>query len=293
MSDGDKKGLAPRRYTNLDFFVCDIIDAQPKDDIGSMEHPIFTLSTRKKDLKPKNYTHNDISISIVPSVLGCATILDKDILIYAISQLTEGLNRGRGVQRKVRMIAYDYFYSTNRATDGREYDRLTEGLKRLKGTNIHTNMPVRDKVIEHGFGLIEDYKVITRITSTGKRMLESIEITLSEWLFNAVKQHQVLTLAKDYFRLSKPLERRTYELARKHCGRQAEWRISMKILHKKSGSASGLVKFRQNMKEIVSRNCIPDYYLLYEQKTDLIIVFTRDMKKLTKAKLKNEQTEQT
>ena len=291
MPSNNKSGLDPKRYTNLDFFVCDIIDAQPKDDLGSMEHPIFSLSTRKKDLKPKNYSHNGISISIVPSVLGCATILDKDIIIYALSQLTEFLNQGGVVQKKVRITAYDYFYNTNRATDGREYERLTEGLKRLKGTNIHTNMLVGDKIIEQGFGLIEDYRIIAKITHIGKKILESIEITLSEWLFNAVKRNQVLTITKDYFRLSKPLERRMYELARKHCGRQAQWRVSMKVLHKKSGSVSSLVKFRQNMKEVVNRNCIPDYCFLYEQENDLMIVFTRDTKKLTKAKLKDEQIE--
>ena len=29
-----------------DFFLCDIFDASPKGDLGSMEHPFFSLSTR-------------------------------------------------------------------------------------------------------------------------------------------------------------------------------------------------------------------------------------------------------
>ncbi|MCA9184408.1 MAG: replication initiator protein A [Pirellulaceae bacterium] len=32
----------------------------------------------------------------------------------------------------------------------------------------------------------------------------------------------MLTLHRDYFRLRKPLERRVYEIARKHCGPKAE-----------------------------------------------------------------------
>jgi hypothetical protein len=38
---------------------------------------------------------------------------------------------------------------------------------------------------------------------------------------------EVLTLHRDYFRLRKPLERRMYELARKHCGQQATWSICL------------------------------------------------------------------
>jgi plasmid replication initiation protein len=47
----------------------------------------------------------------------------------------------------------------------------------------------------------------------------------------------VLTLSRDYFRLRKPLERRIYELARKHCGRQRNGVSSVDTLLKKSGSA--------------------------------------------------------
>lgn len=37
--------LLPDRNPKGDLFVCDIFDAAPKTDIGSMEHPIFSLST--------------------------------------------------------------------------------------------------------------------------------------------------------------------------------------------------------------------------------------------------------
>ena len=39
-------GLLPDRHPTADFFVCDIFNASPKDDLGSMEHPIFSLATR-------------------------------------------------------------------------------------------------------------------------------------------------------------------------------------------------------------------------------------------------------
>ena len=71
---------------HADFFVCDIFDALPKDDLGSMEHPMFSLSTRP-DLRILTYVHNGAEITVTPSVKGLATIHDKDILIFCISQL--------------------------------------------------------------------------------------------------------------------------------------------------------------------------------------------------------------
>ena len=48
--------LLPDRHPTADFFVCDIFDALPKDDLGSMEHPMFSLSTRP-DRRILNYSH--------------------------------------------------------------------------------------------------------------------------------------------------------------------------------------------------------------------------------------------
>ena len=41
MTDIAGRGLLPERHPTADFFVCDILGASPKDDLGSMEHPIF------------------------------------------------------------------------------------------------------------------------------------------------------------------------------------------------------------------------------------------------------------
>ena len=73
--------LLPDRHRQGDFFLCDIFDAIPKDDLVTMEHPIFSLSTRP-DRRILRYAHNDVQIEVTPSVKGLATIHDKDILIY-------------------------------------------------------------------------------------------------------------------------------------------------------------------------------------------------------------------
>jgi plasmid replication initiation protein len=55
----------------------------------------------------------------------------------------------------------------------------------------------------------------------------AVEVSLNEWLYNAILAREVLTLNRDSFRLDGGLERRIYELARKHCGSQAKWTIGI------------------------------------------------------------------
>ncbi len=46
--------------------------------MASMEHPLFSLSTRP-DRRILDYAHNGVRITVVPSVKGLATLFDKDI----------------------------------------------------------------------------------------------------------------------------------------------------------------------------------------------------------------------
>src|SRR5258706_16477239 len=131
--------LLPERHPIQDFFVCDVTDAIPKDDMGSMEHPIFSLST-KPDSSIRDYEHNGTKITIVPSALGLATIHDKDILIFCISQLVARMNAGEEPKRTLHLKAYDLLVATNRNIDGRGYEQLIAALDRLSGTRIKTNI---------------------------------------------------------------------------------------------------------------------------------------------------------
>jgi plasmid replication initiation protein len=74
--------------------------------------------------------------------------------------------------------------------------------------------------------------------------------------------------------MRKPLERRIYELARKHCGRQAEWTVSVAILAKKTGSTSPVRVFRAMLREMIRENRLPDY-LLSEEPGDILRVTPR------------------
>jgi plasmid replication initiation protein len=269
---GSTRKLVPERHPNRDFFIADLVDWALKDDRHSMEHPMFALS-KKPDLKVRHYEHNGNSITITPSVKGLATIWDKDVLIYAISQLVEGLNQDREPSRTIRMIAYDLLVSTNRHTGGGDYDQLEEAFDRLAGTRIKTNITTNDERIRHGFGLIDEWKIIEKTPTSGR--MAAVEITLSQWLYNAVLAREVLTLSRDYFRLSGALERRLYEIARKHCGQQAKWNVGLELVHKKSGSAAPLWKFRELVKRVTHNNLLPDYAVEYQAETDQVLFVRR------------------
>ena len=254
---GGKAGWLPDHHPTGDFFVCDVLDAIPKDDLASMEHPMFSLATRP-DLRVLSYAHNGTQIQITPSVRGLATIHDKDILIYCISQLMAALNAGKPVSRRVQLRAHDLLVATNRETSGDGYQRLRDAFERLSGTRITTNIVTGTLEVTSGFGLIEGWEIARK--TKGGRMI-SVSVTLSDWLFRAVLSKSVLTLSRDYFRLRKPLERRIYELARKHCGRQPEWRVSVETLLKKSGSASPRRVFRKMLRDMIEADPLPGYSL--------------------------------
>ena len=80
--------LQKERHPNLDFFVADFSYWAVKDDMASMEHPMFSLS-KKKDFAIRRYEHHGASVVIEPSrEHGMPTIWDKDILIFCCSGIS-------------------------------------------------------------------------------------------------------------------------------------------------------------------------------------------------------------
>lgn len=274
-------GLMPVHHPNRDFFLCDLFDYALKDDGHSMEAPIFTLST-KPDTSVWHWESKDQSrsVTVTPSVKGRATQFDKDLLIYVISQMTEALNRGRpdAYSKTVRFRVYDYLVSTNKPTGGKEYQRLEAALERLRGTSIKTNIKTGGQRVKEGFGIIDSWTIIER--SPDDETMIAVEVTLSKWLFNAVQAHEVLTINPDYFRLRKPIERRLYELARKHVGEQTSFAIGLRLLQEKCGSTSALYEFRRALREIMKADTLPDYRVSLDEEKDQVVFYTRDVKKL-------------
>lgn len=257
----EKSPLLPDRFEQADLFVCDIFDAAPKGDMASMAHPIFSLSTkpdhrirRYEDETGKNF------VEVKPSSEGLATIHDRDVLIYCISQLIAAINDGRQPSKVLRLKAYDFLKATNRKVDGRAYEGLRAALARLQGTQIETNVVTGETEQLDIFSIIDRARIV-RKTRDGR--MQEIEIHLSDWVFNAIRAKEVLTFHRHYFRLRKPIERRLYELARKHCGTKKEWKVTLPVLQRKCGSSSTLREFRRLIQNIVDHDTthahIPDY----------------------------------
>lgn len=270
-----KSPLLPDRLDQADLFVCDIFDAAPKGDMASMAHPIFSLST-KPDHRIRRYEDEAGRnfVEVKPSSEGLATIHDRDVLIYCISQLIAAMNDGETPSKTLRLKAYDFLKATNRVTDGRGYEGLRSALVRLQGTQIETNIVTGDTEQLDIFSIIDRARLV-RQTRDGR--MQEIEVTLSDWVFNAIKAKEVLTFHRDYFRLRKPIERRIYELARKHCGRKQEWSISLPVLQRKCGSASTLREFRRLVGNIVEHDQvhahIPDYAIAMSD--DMVVFHNR------------------
>jgi hypothetical protein len=249
--------LLTRKHPNKDFFVADIFDGTPlKDDTASMEHPFFTLS-QKPDMRLLEYRNGATTVEVIPSILGLPTIMDKDVLIYCASLLMQEQNAGREPPRRIRFSAHDYFKATNRADNKISYKLLENGLKRLSGCRVHTSLKTNRTKVVSNFGLIERYDYIK--SHYVKDRLVRYEILLSEWYYNAILGKDMLTINEDYFLLKKGFERRLYEIARKHCGRQDSFKIRLENLHEKTGSTGALKKFRFNLKQSIEDNDIPDY----------------------------------
>jgi plasmid replication initiation protein len=183
------------------------------------------------------------------------------------------LREGKPVSRRVRINTHDLLIFTNRGTAGKDYAALVEAIDRLSGTRISTNIRTGDEEQYDTFGLI-DAASIRRKHGLDGRLLWC-EVELSNWVFNAIQAQEVLTLHRDYFRLRKPIERRVYEIARKHCGRQTSWTIGLETLLKKSGSKSSLKEFRRALRHLVEHDHLPDYNVRFDEDSDNVTFTNR------------------
>jgi plasmid replication initiation protein len=265
--------LLPIRHEQ-DFFIADVFDnAAFKDDIASMEHPIFSLST-KPDTRDLEYKNGNVTVQIKPTSDGLPTIHDKDILLYCGSLLMAEVNKGNIPPKTLHISSHDLLVTTNRMTNGNGYKLLSKALARLHGCVIHTNLETNSEKENSGIHLIENYRIVK--SEKAKNRMVSLEITLSDWFYNSVIGKEVLTISRDYFRLRGSVDRRLYEIFRRHCGtNKKEWKISLDKLQAKSGSGSTKRLFRSRLKKAAITDHLPTYSFSVDDK-DIITVINRD-----------------
>jgi len=276
----------------LDLFVANLLDYNLKDDIATMEAPLFSLST-KPDMDTWRWVSADKKkwLEVTPSSIGRATIHDKDLLIYLTSQLVAAMNDAAraGTKmpgRRIRFTLHDFLIATGRDTAGKAYVSVESTLDRLSGTRLKTNMEMGNIDRRKSFGLIERSDYILEKDSKGNQRMTSIEVTLSEWLYRALEQKNILTITPLYFTLRKPLEKRLYELARKQVGEQAEWIIKEDNLLERTGSKANIREFRRMLGAIIEDDSIPDYRMLRyksDKNINMVRFYQKSAKKLALA----------
>ena len=265
--------LLPVRHNQTDFFIAEIFENLPfKDDMASMEHPLFTLSKRK-DMRILRYENGDASIEMQPSAFGLPSIMDKDILLYCASVVMNKINQGEYPPKTIRLSLHDVLVATNRHACGKGYKFIKQALNRLTGCMLKTSIKTGKTSQGKMFHLIESAEYLE--SEYVKDRMIGVEITLSDWFYNSLVAKEVLTISKDYFRLRSPLERRIYEIARKHdkhIVKSKRWNISLENLRLKSGYTASLKHFKQAIKKICAGKHVPDYDLSLNEKG--IVSFT-------------------
>lgn len=284
-----------------DLFRCDITNWPVKDDMASMEYPIFSLS-KNKDMEIREYRRGNKVVRVIPSGVGAATVFDKDLLLYIASQIVAAKNEGKPTSRKVVIDSCDFLLATERGDGRASFERILDMLRRLKGTILETNVPTGGTEKTEGFGIIEDYALISSrsrketkpgASSKASRDIPRVirfEVMLSQWLYDGLMNYEVLTMDRGYFLLTRSIERRLYEIARKYCGDKPYWLCNIDLVAEKLGTRVSRAKFRDEIRQAIKADSLPEYRVALDtgKKPDDVVFYTRNNGKLHKELLRND-----
>jgi len=258
--------------------LADVLAWTPKSDRHTLEHPFFALST-KRDTRIREYKSpsGKVKVTITPSAMGHPTVMDQDLLIYAATLARWAMEEGSldEINAPISIPSYNFLASTGRGTGGNSYKNIRDMLKRLQGSMIETNIETGGIREIESFGLIESFKI--KVTGKDDKIL-SFDLKLSDWLYRGIwnAKKEMLSMSRRYFEIRSPLERRLYQIARKHCGNQTDWSVSLSTLHHKVGSEAPLKKFRMNIRDAVKKQQLPDYMIIFAEAADKVVFARRD-----------------
>ncbi|MFT8945969.1 MAG: replication initiator protein A [Acetobacter aceti] len=247
-----------------DLFLDTPSNPSMRGDRALMEFPFFSLSKTPRR-EPIMYDDGRVSIKVSPGERGIATIWDKDVLIYVTSLLNAQIERGLTPSRTVAFAASDFLRVADRGTSGRAYSQFKDALFRLRSTTITTTISAAGEQEDRGFGWIDSWRLIRRTGQKGGKITEAVEVTLNDWMYRAIlRERRVLSMDQEYFSLSMALERRIYELVRKHLGQQDSWAIMLPRLAEKIGTERDLRKLRAELNQIIKKDSLIRYRMQLE-----------------------------
>ncbi|WP_334656781.1 replication initiator protein A [Sphingomonas panaciterrae] len=262
------KALAPRRREifQRDLFTLDSpLTGEIRGERSLMAFPFFALA-KSAWMKPLAYHHGSVSIEVRPSANGVATIYDKEIVLYIASLMAAKMEAGEQVAQDFVFTAHDLFTATGSNHSARSYQRLSEALERLQGTQIKTNIEAGGEGEEGFFSWLSEARLHYSKTRTGEKRLKAVKVRLCDWLYRAIlRDRQVLDYAATYFQLG-PIERRIYEVARATTpegedGQGGRLEVDLATFRLQIGYQNPLANFRAALKQIAGTDIIPDYDL--------------------------------
>lgn len=277
----------PRGDEQPDFFVPTLYDVGTKDSRSIMDVAVFRLSKKNRRAgEVINYTLPDGHVTVSAGAAGMASVWDYDLVLMAVSHLTESMNRyreGKGAKpgRVFRPHVADVLKFCRRADGGKQKDDLVETCIRLNTTHVAVQRTRKAKngrtvTVSEGEALISRYKVIK--SKSGKP--EYIEIELADWMYREItegKNPDVLTVHPDYFLIDPGIGRFVYRLARRAAGKgAAKW--SFQTIYERSGSTGTFKEFCRILRNIIQANDLPEYELREEagQVGPLLVMTHRD-----------------
>ncbi len=260
----------PKGDEQPDLFVPTLYDVGTKDSQSIMDVAVYRLS--KKDKRANaiiRYDLNDGYVQVTAGAAGMATVWDYDVVLMAVSQLTEAMNRYRKGQgempgRVFKPHVSDILKFCRRSDGGNQKDELVDTFLRLNTTHIaieRTKKTRNGKMVTESEGepLISRYK----ITSNQAGKPEYVEIEIAAWMFKEIvdgEKPQVLTVHPDYFLIDKGIGRFVYRLARRAAGRStAEWEFQ--TIFERSGSSGTFKEFSRILRGIIAAGDMPEYDL--------------------------------
>ncbi|MEE4213134.1 MAG: replication initiator protein A [Parvularcula sp.] len=236
------------------------LHGQVKGERSVMAFPFFALSKGRR-MQPITYADDYVSIEVRPSQTGVATIYDKEILLYIASLLVSQMKSREVPSQEYSFTAHDFIRVIGANRSARSYQRIHGALERLQGTQIKTNIEAGGEGEDGFFSWVSEAKMSYTKAADGTKRLNRVKVRLCDWLYRAlIKDQKILTYDQNYFQLS-PIERRLYEIARVHCGQQRFFHIGLQKLQRKVGSEDRMAKFKSALREVQTRQPIPEYDL--------------------------------
>ena len=277
--------LPPKGDSQGDFFVPTLWDVSTKDTRSIMDVAIFRLSKKDKRIgETMRYDLPDGFVEVSSGVAGMASVWDYDLVLMAVSHMTEAMNRfrdGKGPKpdRVFKPHVSDILKFCRRANGGKQKNDLVDTCIRLSTTHVAVERKKKDgRTISEGETLISRYKVIHNQAGNP----EHLEIEMSDWMYREITEGNnpdVLTVHHDYFLIDPGIGRFVYRLARRSAGKDtAKWAFS--TIYERSGSTGPLKKFNFNLRKLIEVNDLPEYHLSEEpgqQGNPILVINHRDI----------------